>query len=435
MKAFFFRKALAVVALVLASACAPAAPPGPTAPPAKPTEAPKPAAAPAKPTEPTAAPAAKPAPTAAPAKAEAKPAGAKPAASPAVKTEAKPAAKIAPPADWQAQWDRTVAAAKQEKALVLHGPNVAILREALMEFQKAYPDIRIEFFATPINEFTSKITAERGAGQFLYDTVVTGTSVQRFLKPGQVLDPIRPTLLLPEILDDSKWNGGFDAGWSDSQQNYVYIFQGSVGNPCWVNRDNAPESELASYQQLLDPKWKGKVVWQDPRAAGAGSGNATHLMVTLGEDYIRKLFAQDVVLTSDGRQQMEWLVRGQYPIACGISTGVLVEFQGQGLAKNVKALAPNSSEGARLSTGFGALHLVNRPPHPNAAKVFANWLLSRAGQTAWAKVGKEASRRLDVTDNPPERTPDPKVKLLNLNDEEAVKQETKLNTIAKEVLK
>jgi iron(III) transport system substrate-binding protein len=68
--------------------------------------------------------------------------------------------------------------------------------------------------------------------------------------------------------------------------------------------------------------------------------------------------------------------------------------------------------GGYVSAGFGSAMLVNKAPHPNAAKVFLNWLLAKEGQTAWSKAMGYVSRRLDVpTDHlPPYWVPKPGVK-------------------------
>jgi ABC-type Fe3+ transport system substrate-binding protein len=91
----------------------------------------------------------------------------------------------------------------------------------------------------------------------------------------------------------------------------------------------------------------------------------------------------------------------------GIDETYLDQLQQQGLGKNVKVLAPETDAGVRISQQSGALTVINRPPHPNATKVFVNWLLSRDGQNVWSKLTQENSRRLDVTEGPRETRPDP----------------------------
>jgi len=65
----------------------------------------------------------------------------------------------------------------------------------------------------------------------------------------------------------------------------------------------------------------------------------------------------------------------------GLNFGVIPEFKDMG---------------AYVSDSFGGVSLMNRAPHPNAGKVFINWLLGKAGQTAWSKAMEQVSRRADV---------------------------------------
>ena len=53
-------------------------------------------------------------------------------------------------------------------------------------------------------------------------------------------------------------------------------------------------------------------------------------------------------------------------------------------------------EGGQVAFGGSVLELINKAPHPNAAKVYINWLLSKEGQTEWVKASGYPSRRLDV---------------------------------------
>src|SRR5262249_13849298 len=158
------------------------------------------------------------APASSPAAAPAKPAASAPAA-------AAPASQAAPTTDaaWQAEWNRMVAAAKQEGKLALMGSGGTLIRDALMEFPKAYPEINVEYAAPPPGDIAVKVPAERDAGQYLWDVHIGHPGpAYDVLLPRGVMDPLAPALVLPEVLDDSKWLGGFKAGFMDKDEQYAY---------------------------------------------------------------------------------------------------------------------------------------------------------------------------------------------------------------------
>jgi iron(III) transport system substrate-binding protein len=321
-------------------------------------------------------------------------------------------------AAWEGEWQRTVAAANREGKLVLAGPPAPTYREALLEFQRRYPEIAVEYTGLSGRDFAPRVLAERRAEQYLWDVHVGGPeSVNLELKPEGAFDPIKPALLLPEVLDDSQWLGGFDDGFMDRERTFTYGFQGDLTQHVQVNREAIPESELSTVEQLLDPRWRGKISWNDPTAAGSGSGLSGYWLMLKGDDWLRQLYEQDVVATRDLRQQVEWVVRNRYPIAIGADVAHLLEFQREGLGLNVRTLAPRSQLGSRLSPGFGNALLMNRAPNPNASKVFLNWLLTREAQAAWARLAERNSRRLDVT-GPAESAPVPGAQDVVVNKEE-----------------
>lgn len=339
---------------------------------------------------------------------------------------------------WKADWERVLAAAKAEGTLLVAGPPASQYREGLMAFQKAFPQIKTEYMGHSGRDFSPRILAERRAGKFLWDVHAGGAGTPNFqLKPVGVLDPVQPTLILPEVLDDSLWAGGFADGWMDREKRFIYAFSGQVNPQVYVNREVISEAELQRVEDLVSPKWRGKISWNEPRAQGSGSAVAGFLLYLLGEDFVRKILKQDIVAMRDLRQQVEWIVRGRYPIAIGLDTVYLSEFQGKGVGLTVKPLAPETPAGGsnRIGPGFGNLMFVNRAPHPNAAKVFINWLLSREGQVAYVKSSEINSRRLDVTEGPPEMAPKRGVKYVNINKEELNPYQNKAIAIGKEILK
>ena len=142
--------------------------------------------------------------------------------------------------------------------------------------------------------------------------------------------------------------------------------------------------EFKSYWDLLDAKWKDKIVVRDVRAPGPGGGNARFIFhhPELGAPYLRKLYGEmNVTLFRDFRQGPDWLAVGKFAVCFSCDADVPKQ---QGLP--VDTFGPwVFKEGGGLVQQFGTLALMNRAPHSNAAKVFINWLLSRRGQIALQK--------------------------------------------------
>ena len=306
---------------------------------------------------------------------------------------------------WQTEWEQTLAAAKKEGRVAIAGPPQAAERGVLMQFQKTYPDIKLEYAGFISTEFFTRIRPERDARIHAWDLHIggLGAATYKVLSEGW-FQPIRPRLIFPEVTDDSKWLGGFDAGFADNKRTYVFAFASYLTYLVKVNRKVVPESELGSVSGILDPKWKGKIVVFDPRTGGAGALAMAALRQELGDEAIRKiLIDQQPVFSSDKRQVAEWVIRGRYPIGIGVADAYLTPFLDEGVGKEVESV---KSKVVPISPGSGGLIVMNPAPHPNATTVFVNWLLSRETQAAWAKEGRTNSRRVDVPPGNPEAVPD-----------------------------
>ena len=343
-----------------------------------------------------------------------------------------------PAPGWKVEWERAMAGAKAEGKLLLAGAPAPQYREGLMAFQKAFPEIKVEYMGASGRDFGPRILREREAGQFLWDVYTGGAETANFqLKPAGAFDPLAPALILPEALDDGVWAGGFSDGWMDKEKRFIYAFSGRSSPQVHVNRDVVSEQELKRVEDLVEPKWRGKISWNEPRATGSGSATAGFWLYLLGEDFLRKMLSQDIVALRDLRQQVEWIVRGRHPVGISLDDRFLAEFKEKGVGHNVKPLAPETPAGgaARISPGFGNVTLINRAPHPNAARLFINWLLSREGQTLYVKATGINSRRLDVREGPPENAPRKGVKYINVNKEEIAPNIEKAIKIADGILK
>ncbi|HLQ35220.1 MAG TPA: extracellular solute-binding protein, partial [Chloroflexota bacterium] len=232
---------------------------------------------------------------------------------------AQPAAPPSAAASAIGTWDSMLAAAKKEGKLTLSGPPSQVWRTALTSFEKDYPDIKIEYTGTTSRDFWPKIAQEQKAGQYLWDLRAGGPDPQVFeARDSGELVPIAPLLMLPEATDESQWFGASRGlPWADNAKQYMRNFSAQGSTQIMVNRDLVPAGALSSARQLIDPAWKGKMVLQDPRG-GSGLGASTTILVSYGEDFLRKLFTeQALAITADNRQEAEWLVRGRYMVGIG----------------------------------------------------------------------------------------------------------------------
>jgi len=314
--------------------------------------------------------------------------------------------------DWKARWDNTVAKAKSEGKIVVFGPPGDAIRSALTEgFERAFAGIRLEYSGASGGETGAKISAERAGGVYSVDVVLSGTTTSNILlKPIGALDPIKPVLVLPEVTDAKHWMDQ-RLEFSDDAGQFNVVFVSNVNSPIAYNLEQAKPTEIDQLDRLLNPKWKGRIVINDPLPPGPGNSTFRLIWNELGQekatDYYRKIHAQAAIVDRDSRRQLEWIAQGKYPILLGANSSMAQELLKRGLKFGV--LSEFADIGGQVTASFGSAMLINKTPHPNAAAVFINWLLSREGQTAWSQAMNDKSRRLDVsaTHLPAFRSPKP----------------------------
>lgn len=339
-------------------------------------------------------------------------------------------------ADWKAEWEKVLAAAKKEGKVAVAGPPGPSYREVMRGFERKYPEIALEYQGHTPRSFTARFFKEREAEQYLWDIYITGpTSFDVKAKKAGDLLPVRPAMLLPEVSDESVWFGGFNKAFLDSEKQFVFAFQTELSPQVYVNREFIPESDLNTIEGLLNPKWKGKIVMSDPRVDGAGNGRVAFWLGAMGEEFVLALLKVDLALSRDDRQMADWLARGRYPIAIGAGDTEVRDLQKLGIGQKIEALGAVTHRPAwRLSTAWGSIRLISKPPHPNAAKVFLNWLLSKDGQTEWATKAHRPSRRLDVP-KLAGKSPVPGIDYFDIDHEETIALRDKAKEIAIKILR
>ena len=174
----------------------------------------------------------------------------------------------------------------------------------------------------------------------------------------------------------------------------------------FYNKIQVDPKEFKSYWDMVNPKWRGKIVSLDPRQPGRQrvGGRLLFNIPELGEKFLTRLFTEmDVTLSRDGRQAMDWLAVGKFALClfCGNIQGA----RAQGLpVEEFEVFRWKETPG--ISSGSnGSIALMNRAPHPHAARVFINWLLSRDGQASFQKIMNSEnllveSMRVDIPKDP-----------------------------------
>lgn len=329
-----------------------------------------------------------------------------PAASP---SPAKPAASAAAAISGPPEWQQAVDAAKKEGTVAVFGPDGTDMHDVLTaSFEKEF-GIKVDYVGDPGPGISPRINSERGAGKYLWDVVVTGTSTGlTALIPGKVLDPMAPGLILPDVKDPKTWRGGA-MEFLDPDKELLVMSPFQRGT-LFVNPSMVKPADFKSYKDLLDPKWKGKIILDDPRKAGPGQATFTffYLHPDLGPSFIKALGQQQMTVVKDFQQEVDAVGQGKFPILLGGADFAVAARARQGVP--IEVVDPRGlKEGSDTSPANGAVALVNKPPHPNAAKVYLNWLLSKDEQLAFAKVNSYISARVDVpTDfQPAWRVPQP----------------------------
>src|SRR4029453_5895407 len=131
-----------------------------------------------------------------------------------------------PKAAWQADWDKTLKPAEEERELVIYMTQA--FEPAFQEtFQKKYPKIKVTMVTGRGPELSQRIMSERRAGRYIVDLYVSGniTPLTVFHR-AKILEPIKPLLLLPEVVDTSGWFEG-KHHYDGPENRYIFVFEGT----------------------------------------------------------------------------------------------------------------------------------------------------------------------------------------------------------------
>jgi iron(III) transport system substrate-binding protein len=300
-------------------------------------------------------------------------------------------------------WDQVLAAGKAEGKVVVSGPPDPGASTKLPEAFKAFSTIDLEYLAGNSSQLASRIQSERAAGQYTIDVSLAGadTVYGTFLANGW-LAPLKPVLMLPDVVDGKLYRTG-EPWFRDPQQQFVMqVFNSATVALLSLNTQMVSPEDFKDSSSLLDPRWQGRMCTYDPGVNGAGVATASAIYVTKGKDYCTQLYkGQNVVLSRDYQQVADWVAHGDYPIGIGVTHQYLASYYTAGIPLKEMNL-PDIP--VTVAGGFGLVNLYNNAPHPNAAIVFANWIASKAGMSVYGPLDNGVPVRNDV--DPTWVTPD-----------------------------
>jgi len=293
------------------------------------------------------------------------------------------------------EWNTIIEGAKKEGKLVVAGsPDPVMRNEIIPKFKERY-GIPIEFIAGRSSEISARIKTERGSGIYSVDVYLSGPDTTATTLYGEkMIDPLKPLLIMPEVADGTKWKLG-KIWFADPEERFAVRGFSSVATLLFINTDQVKPEEMRSAKDLLNPKWRGKISTEDPTTTGSGANSAARFYHDLGEDFVRKLYIeQKTVRTRERRQMSDWLARGTQPICLSCREDDVRPLIKEGFKiLEIFELAdmPGSINGSPWM-----LTLANRAPNPNAAQLFANWILSKEGLGIYARGYGSVSMRTDI---------------------------------------
>ena len=299
-----------------------------------------------------------------------------------------PAAPSANPKD--TNWDNVVEAAKKEGYLTLYvsaqfaGDKGRTIVEA---FRSRY-GIRTELLVVAGRQAVEKIKVEAQVKQNIGDIVGSGESSSTELSQAGLTTSVWQEL--PELRDRSvfKVNPIF------TPNGDILSFSLKINGPTINTNLVKLQDEPRSYFDLLAPKWKGKVIVEDPRSGGGGGFTWFCAMLynkALDEDYFRQFAKQEPIMWGGSfTEAFNMVGRGEAwlsPHAADTTVGFLIV---EGAPLKILGM----KEGNIATTDV--ITTIKGAAHPNAAKLFINWLFSKEGQTVYGKAGSQDSMRKDV---------------------------------------
>jgi len=315
---------------------------------------------------------------------------------PAPAPQAQPQAAQPTTSDSERIWQELAAAARADGKVVLATNNAAV-RESVVDAFKRRFGIDVEVVTGRGSEIIGRIMRERAAGVHTVDVLISGMGTAAAeLYPAKALGSVRSMLVVPEVTDLSKWRDG-RLRFADPEGEYILRSMESIQNNIVINTDLVSRAELRRSDDLLNPRFQGRISTEDPMTGGGGDTVSAYFLKFKGEDFLRKLYIdQKPVISRDTRQMADWMARGVYPINLTMSEEDVLTLMRDGF--KVEAFSFDDIP-PQVGAGGSFTMVIDPAPHPAAAKLWLNWFASKEGQELAALALGQPSNRTDVEAN------------------------------------
>ena len=324
--------------------------------------------------------------------------GSTPTPTPAAPTPAStsiPTSNVSPPTSQDPAWDKIVEAAKKEGKLTIYSFN--FVGDTGISIAKAFKEkygITVEIITGRGAEFTERLKTEKRMGSILADVCDNNATNAKTMKKEGLTKSVAGEL--PVLREKGVWVA--DVLGIDPQDKHLISFNFTIYSP-WVNTRLVKSGEEPKvWKDLLDPKWKGKMIATDTTTSPGLYQSFVPLIreKVVDTEFLKALYNQDLRFSSTIQDEAGLLARGDRAISIRGNDSVYSRYINEGAPIKIIDL----SDGVVLSVI--SVVAFEGSPHPNAAKVFLNWLMSPEGQTAYGKPASAASARKDVPNFLPE---------------------------------
>lgn len=270
--------------------------------------------------------------------------------------------------------DATIQGARKEGALVIYTSMTVEQAQRLNDaFKAKYPFLQPSMFRAVGERLLTKIMTEAQAGRYDFDVVQSAETQAYFLKKRNLL----AKYFSPEVKNIQKPFFDSDGYWAA-----VYMMPNVIGyNTRMVKRAEAPKSD----DDLLSPKWKGKI-GMDYSKPEWFSWKLKRMGEEKGLAYMKKLGAQDFKLYSGLTILTGLLAAGEFPLVLNTYLHNIEDAKRKGAPVDWVAQDP-------VFTKFQPIGVGAKTAHPNAARLYVDFMLSEEGQKIIASFGRVPTRR------------------------------------------